>query len=30
VVDGLRGDMVVRLSLSEAETVWRRALTRRL
>jgi hypothetical protein len=30
LVDGLRGDPVVRLSLSEAESVWRRALTRRL
>jgi len=30
IVDGLRGDVVVRLSLSEAESVWRRALTRRL
>jgi phosphoribosylformylglycinamidine synthase subunit PurSL len=30
LVDGLRGDAVVRLSLSEAESVWRRALTRRL
>lgn len=29
-VDGLRGDEVVSLSLSEAEAVWRRALTRRL
>ena len=30
LIDGLRGDAVVRLSLSEAESVWRRALTRRL
>ena len=30
LVDGLRGDLVVRLSLSEAESLWRRALTRRL
>ncbi len=30
LVDGLHGDAVVRLSLSEAESVWRRALTRRL
>jgi phosphoribosylformylglycinamidine synthase II len=30
LVQGLRGDEVVRLSLSEAETAWRRALTRRL
>ena len=30
LVDGLRGDLVVRLNLSEAETAWRRALTRRL
>jgi len=30
LVDGLRGDVVVRLSLTEAETAWRRALTRRL
>jgi phosphoribosylformylglycinamidine synthase II len=30
LVDGLRGDAVVRLSLSEAERAWRRALTRRL
>jgi phosphoribosylformylglycinamidine synthase len=30
LIDGLRGDAVVRLSLSEAERVWRRALTRRL
>ena len=30
LVDGLRGDPVVRLSLSEAESAWRRALTRRL
>jgi phosphoribosylformylglycinamidine synthase len=30
LVDGLRGDPVVRLSLSEAESVWRRSLTRRL
>jgi len=30
LVEGLRGDVVVRLSLAEAETVWRRALTRRL
>jgi len=30
LVAGLQGDVVVRLSASEAETVWRRALTRRL
>ncbi len=30
LVEGLRGDAVVRLSLGEAESVWRRALTRRL
>ena len=30
LVEGLRGDVVVRLSLTEAETAWRRALTRRL
>jgi len=30
IVDGLRGDTLVRLSLSEAESAWRRALTRRL
>jgi phosphoribosylformylglycinamidine synthase II len=30
IIDGLRGDEVARLSLSEAETAWRRALTRRL
>jgi phosphoribosylformylglycinamidine synthase len=30
LIDGLRGDVAVRLSLSEAESVWRRALTRRL
>jgi phosphoribosylformylglycinamidine synthase len=30
LVDGLRGDLAVHLSLSEAESVWRRALTRRL
>ncbi len=30
IVDGLRGDRVVRLSASEAESAWRRALTRRL
>ena len=30
VIDGLRGDVVVRLELSEAEGVWRRSLTRRL
>ena len=30
LVEGLRGDVVVRLSLGEAETAWRRALTRRL
>jgi phosphoribosylformylglycinamidine synthase II len=30
IIDGLRGDVVVRLSLSEAESAWRRALTRRL
>ena len=30
IIDGLRGDVVVRLNLNEAESVWRRALTRRL
>jgi len=30
IIDGLRGDVAVRLSLSEAESVWRSALTRRL
>jgi phosphoribosylformylglycinamidine synthase subunit PurSL len=30
LVDGLRGDPVVRLSLGEAESAWRRSLTRRL
>jgi phosphoribosylformylglycinamidine synthase II len=30
LVQGLHGDEVVRLSLGEAETAWRRALTRRL
>jgi phosphoribosylformylglycinamidine synthase len=30
VVEGLGGDIVVRLSLGEAQSVWRRALTRRL
>ncbi len=30
LVDGLRGDPVVRLSLTEAESAWRRSLTRRL
>jgi len=29
-IEGLRGDVVVRLSLGEAESAWRRALTRRL
>jgi len=30
LVEGLRGDLVVKLSLGEAENAWRRALTRRL
>lgn len=30
VVEGLRDDVVVRLALAEAETAWRRALTKRL